>query len=268
MGAGVAGFGGAILLAQLEKRSTPTATGTAGAGPYRPLQEPGWGAGWRGAKESARLVWRILSEDRDFRRFEGNFFIYGIAFLALAPIVPLFLVHDLQLDYTRIGLARGLMAQSGVILLSPVLGRLMRTTGPVRFCSGVFGVLALYPALLFVSASAAGGAQIGFVYSAFLAFGLAMAGVSLAWNLSSIHFSGDEDPSAYQAVHSVLVGLRGVSAPVLGYLVLQIGSSRLGFVLTAALFAAAALRMAHMARSYRPRSQSGGPRGQAAAEGN
>ncbi len=258
VGAGVAGFGGALLLARLERQAAPQGTSAAGARPYRPLQEPSWGAGWRGAKESARLVLRILREDRDFRRFEGNFFIYGIAFLALMPIVPIFLVHDLQLDYARIGLARGLMVQAGVILLSPVLGRVMRATGPVRFCGSIFGVLALYPALLFLSATAAGTAQIGLVYSAFLAFGLAMAGVSLAWNLSSIHFSGEEDPSAYQAVHSVLVGLRGVSAPVLGYLVIQIGSARLGFVLTAALFALAALRMARMARSYRPRPQSKG----------
>jgi len=131
----------------------------------------------------------------------------------------------------------------------------LRARGPVRFCGAVFAVLAAYPALLLFSAYASGTLQIGAVYAAFLALGSAMAGVGLAWNLSSIHFSGDEDPSSYQAVHSVLVGLRGVGAPLLGFLVIQLASARAGFVLTAALFALAALRMTRMARSYQPRAQ-------------
>jgi len=253
--AGLAGLGGAILLARLERHSE--AGTSAGATPlFRPLGEAGWAAGWRGARDSARQFWQILSGDATFRRFERNFFIYGIAFLALTPIVPIFLVHDLQLDYARIGLARGLMAQAGMILFSPVLGRLMQRTGPVRFSGGVFAILTLFPLLLLVSVYVTAPLRIGFVYAGFLAFGIAMAGVNLAWNLSSIHFSGTEDPSSYQGVHSTLVGARGVIAPFLGYAVIQTASTRVGFGFTALLFLTAAFLMVRMGRDRAQARQS------------
>jgi hypothetical protein len=171
-------------------------------------------------RQSVGLLLRILREDRIFRRFEINFFIYGIAFLSLLPMVPLFLVHDLGLDYTRIGLARGLMGQTGLILFAPALGRTLEKLA----------------------------AHVVTVYAAFVCFGIAMAGVSIAWSLSSIHFAGSEDPSAYQSVHSVLVGVRGAVAPLLGYLVISTTSTLHGFALSAALFLLSALLMARMAR--------------------
>ena len=245
--AGLAGLVGAVLLDRMERRSLE-GTSPGSESIYRPLGEAGWAAGWRGARESAQHLWRILREDTAFRRFERNFFIYGIAFLALMPIVPIFLVHDLELDYARIGLARGLMAQSGMILFGPLSGRVMRRSGPMRFSSRVFALLSLYPFLLLLSAYFPGSFQISLVYAGFLAFGIAMAGVNVAWNLSSIHFAGDADPSSYQAVHSVLVGARGVVAPLLGYAIVQTASTRAGFALTAGLFLTAAFLMARMAR--------------------
>ena len=80
-------------------------------------------------------------------------------------------------------------------------------------------------------------------------FATAMAGVSLAWNLSSLHFAGEEDPSAYQTVHTVLVGVRGLGAPFLGFAVIRAASTLHGFALSAALFMLAALLMARMARA-------------------
>ncbi len=248
---GVVGFAGSLLMMRMEagvdyghrlERRTPL---------YRPLKEPGFIAGLRSVRDSVRLVGRILSEDAPFRRFESNFFLYGLAFLSLVPIVPLYLVNDLALDYTRIGIARGLMGQAGLILFSPLMGILMRRLKPVVFCAWVFGFLASYPLLLLISWFVPEGLRVPTVYAAFLCFGIAMAGVGLAWNLSSLHFAGEDDPSAYQTVHTVLVGGRGIGAPFLGYLIIQVASNVAGFGVSAGLFVLASIQMARLARALR-----------------
>jgi MFS family permease len=227
---------------------------------YRPMGQPGLAATLRSMRESIALVTRIVREDAPFRRFERNFFLYGIAFLSLTPVTPLFLVNDLKLTYTQIGIAKGLMGQAGMILFPPILGRTMGRLGPVRFCVGTFAFLALYPLLLFVASVVPGGAALPAVYAAFVCFGIAMAGVSLAWNMSSIHFARDEDPSSYQAVHSVLTGVRGGFAPLLGYGFIEAGSKRLAFVFSTLMLLAASGFMARMARGDAAPGDPGAPR--------
>ena len=257
--AALGGFIGAYFLVRMERildQSEAAQRQTADRAPshpiaqegsFRPLEEPGRPTGLRSMRDSVQLVLRILKEDHAYRKFELNFFVYGVAFMALLPMVPLFLVRDLGLDYTTIGLARGLMGQAGLILLTPLLGRLLRRLKPVRFSAWIFGFLALYPGLLLAASLFPTALRIPLVYTAFTCFGIAMAGVSLSWNLSSIHFAGEEDPSAYQAVHSALVGVRGVFAPVLGYLVITHSSNKHGFLLCTALFIVAALLMVRLA---------------------
>ncbi len=262
--AGVAGFAGALLLARLEARvdrpdSTPTQrdegallggrAGT-GAGPvYRPIGTPGVGSILRSMQASARLVMRILREDAPFRRFENNFFLYGVAILMIGPVVPLFLVRDLGLDYTQIGLAKGLMAQAGPIVLPPLLGSLMQRLKPARFCARVFAFLALHPLLLALAGLCAPSLRLPLVFVSFACLGVGMAGISIAWHLSSIHFAGAEDPSSYQSVHTVLTGVRGGAAPLLGYGVIEVGSKIHAFLISAGFFLTGAALMARMARA-------------------
>jgi len=122
--AGTAGFLGAVLLARLDRRIDRlaavrgpaaerdlAAVGAidAGADPaapaYRPMGTPGLGAAVRSMRASSALVLRILRDDGRYRRFQVNFFLYGIAYLAIVPVVPLFLVHDLRMDYGQMGIA-------------------------------------------------------------------------------------------------------------------------------------------------------------------
>jgi len=262
---GLAGFAGAWFLARMERR-LDRAAGDPGADPpprrvmrsdpvadaYRPMGQPGLGATMRSVRESIALVRRIVRQDATFRTFERNFFLYGVAFLSLTPVVPLFLVHDMKMDYTQIGLAKGLMGQAGMILLPPILGRTMERLGPVRFCVGVFAFLALFPLLLFAAGAFPGAPAIPLVYAAFACFGAGMAGVSLAWHMSSIHFARDEDPSSYQAVHNVLTGIRGGFAPLIGLALIQTGSKMPAFLASAALLLGASLLMHRLARRGAP----------------
>ncbi len=73
-----------------------------------------------------------------------------------------------------------------------------------------------------------------FVYASFIVFGVAMGGVILLWNISSVRFAANEDAGIYQSVHLAAMGVRGMFAPLLAYLVMN----RFGAI-TALAFAAA-----------------------------
>jgi len=259
--AGTAGFAGAVLLARLDRLIDRPAAGEApsegkpeiparadaGSPLYRPMGQPGVGAAMRSMRASVALVARILRDDGRYRRFQVHFFLYGIAFLSMTPVVPLFLVHDLQLDYGQIGLAKGLMGQAGQILFPPLLGRMMHGQGPVRFSGRMFALLSLHTLLLVAAGLVPPGARIPVTYVAFALFGVSMAGVNLAWHMSSLHFSGRDDPSAYQAVHTVLTGVRGSFAPLIGYAFMAGGSRLAAFAFSTLLLLIAALGMGRMA---------------------
>jgi MFS family permease len=259
--AGVAGFAGAYLLARME--AAADRLGAPGGGPaadapgalapplaeaYRPLGVPTFTTAVRSARGSIALVARILKQDREFRRYERNFFIYGVSILAIGPVVPLFLVHDLGLDYAQIGLAKGLLGQAGMILLTPMLGPMLQRSGPARFSAGAFALLALHPLLLALAKAGGRGLTLPIVFLSFAGLGVAMAAVYLVWSLSGLYFAREEDPSAYQSAHTALTGVRGGVAPLLGYAAMQAGSKILALVLSGALFLVAAGLMARMAR--------------------
>ncbi|MBP7563774.1 MAG: hypothetical protein KA886_08290 [Candidatus Cloacimonetes bacterium] len=46
-----------------------------------------------------------------------------------------------------------------------------------------------------------------------------MAGVNITWTMGSITFAGKEDSAMYQSVHISITGIRGLIAPLFGFLV-------------------------------------------------
>ncbi len=187
-----------------------------------------------------RNTLRIFTENKPFLRFEAYFFLYGMAFMVLSPVIPVFLVDDLKLSYAPISFAKGLIFHSALILFTPLMGRYHGTGNPTKFCAYVFSILALFP-LTLVSAKYFAG--IGLitntditVYISFFIFGFAMSGVTIAWSLSSIFYAPKSEVSNYQAVHITLTGVRGVFSPALGYAVMRIFEIQFTFYLSAILF--------------------------------
>jgi Major Facilitator Superfamily len=187
-----------------------------------------------------RNTLRIFKTNRAFLRFEAYFFMYGMAFMVLSPVIPLFLVDDLGLSYSPISFAKGLVFHSALIVFTPLMGRYHGTGNPAKFCGYVFSMLALFP-LILVSAKHL--AVLGLpmdvetaVFVSYFVFGMAMSGVTIAWTLSSIHYAPKNEVSNYQAVHITLTGVRGVFSPALGYAVMKIFEIEFTFYLSALLF--------------------------------
>ncbi len=187
-----------------------------------------------------RLSKKILSENKPFMRFEAFFFLYGVAFMVISPAIPVYLVDHLQLSYTPISFAKGMIFHSALIIFTPLMGKYHGSGNPAKFCGYIFLILALYPLLLlFAKHSSFTGLYLDKTYLVFIAhfiFGLGMSGVSISWSLSSIYFAPKFEESNYQAIHITLTGVRGSFSPILGYLVMKIFGIEYAFLLSALLF--------------------------------
>jgi MFS family permease len=183
----------------------------------------------------------LLRGDRDFARFENFFFMYGVAFMILAPVVPSFMVDVAGMRFEQTQFAGGVLFQLGGLLLPSLWGRLMDRTGPYKLCGIIFSILALYP-LLLLAAPASHGIGIPLVMVVYLAhavFGAGMAGLNVAWNLAPISFAGKADSGMYTGAHVTLTGIRAMLAPFLGALVLKHFGYSWVFGLAAAIFTVA-----------------------------
>lgn len=162
----------------------------------------------------------LLKRNKPFAAFERSFSIYGMGFIVVQPVLPIFLVDMLKLSYTGNFIAKGIISQLPMLFLSPYLGKWHDKLHPFRFISFFFGLLALFPALIIASALTLKWHLLSelIVYLAFTVFGVAMAGVNMAWNMGSIYFADKEDASMYQSVHVTNTGIRGILAPLLSLL--------------------------------------------------
>lgn len=162
-----------------------------GAAPPRDLEQHG-------------SAWSALRRDRTFLAFEGCFMVYGLGFLSLQPVLPLFLVDELRVSYTDVGLARGAVFWSVMVLASPLIGRLGDRLGILRLGALGFLCLGLFPLVLWLLPSRLG------LFLGFGIFGLAMSAVNVTWNLGPITMARGRDPVPYLNAHVAAVGVRAL----------------------------------------------------------
>lgn len=190
---------------------------------------------------------RILKTNRRFLMFEINFFVYGMAFMISSPAIPVFLVDGLNLAYTPISFARGLIFHSALIIFTPISGKILGINNPTKFSGYMFLLLIFFPIILLAAKYfpmwGIYDSPVEILFFAFFVFGTAMSGVTIAWNLSSIYYAPHNEVSNYQAVHVTLTGVRGLFSPILGYMIMQMFSIEAALILASLLFAVAGILM-------------------------
>ncbi len=207
----------------------------------------------RGSMHFFRSLWAIFKNDRDFTWFEIYFFIYGIAFLMILPVIPFFAIDRLGLDYEQYALAKGVIGQIGVLFLSPFLGVRLEKLHPFRFTGIVCLLLALYP-LSMAFGNWIPDMGIAFFYIAYAIFAVGMAGVRMSWNISSMHFAPPGQEATYQGLHVTMTALRASFAPILGSVLLHFGGFSEAFLVSSGLFALSGILFL---RKYRKRKAEG-----------
>ncbi len=204
----------------------------------------------RGTLHFVRSLWDVFRRDREFARFELFFFTYGVGFLMLLPVVPVFATERLSLSYEEYAMAKGVIGQMGVLLLSPLMGTRLDRLSPFRFSGLVCLLLALYPVSLLMSEMMP---SLGtfFFYAAYLVFAVSIAGIRMSWNISSMHFAPPGQEATYQGLHVSLTAVRGCFAPILGSVILELWGFRETFITAAAVFTLAGLLfLGHYRRTH------------------
>jgi MFS family permease len=192
--------------------------------------------------KGARTLFR---DDPNFFRFEMSYMLYGMAFMILQPVLPFFLVDEIQVQYSEAATARGLLFWGVVAILSPFFGRMLDRWNAVRVSIVGFSILTVFPVLLAVSTG------IGGVYAAFTLYGAAMAAVNIAWTMGPILFAGKKDAASYMGVHVTMVGIRGLIGNPVGLLLFQTIGSRATFLVSSGFFVAAVVTMWRLHRRMR-----------------
>ncbi len=180
-------------------------------------------------------LWAVFRRDKEFAYFETFFFLYGIAFLMILPVIPFFATDRLGLDYEQYAMAKGVIGQMGVLFLSPLMGVRLERLHPFRFTGIICLVLALYPLSM-----AFGNwiPELGtfFFYFAFVIFSVGMAGVRISWSISSMHFAPHGQEATYQGLHITLTALRASFAPILGSVLLHYFGYSEAFLVSTGIF--------------------------------
>jgi hypothetical protein len=215
------------------------------------LSSPEWMGGpplprW---SQPIRRMRDVLDRNPQFYRWEMQFMLYGLAFFILNTILPGYLVDGLGLSYSQISTGQVALARLGGVLMLPVMGRYHDRWDPASFCARIFGLLALFPLLMWSCSWLAGGpwALVPF-YGGFVLQGVAMSGVMVAWSMSSLAFAGEEDGALYQSIHVTLTGFRGLAGPMLGWLAKTYFGWGTAFALAFALLAVASYAMHRQGR--------------------
>jgi len=182
---------------------------------------------------------RVLRADRTFLRYERAFMTYGAAFMLCDALLPVLATHKLGLEYKAYAESTQVTLKISMLLLTLPMGLILDRLGAIRASGIAFAVLAVYPILL----ARAGGATDVVVASAL--YGVGMAGVQMGWMLGPVSLAPSPDRvPQYVAIHTTLVGFRGLIFQGLGMLLYKLsGDFYWPFALAAGAFLWAAIQM-------------------------
>ncbi len=182
---------------------------------------------------------RILASDRTFLRYEIAFMTYGAGYMICDALLPMLVTRKLGMNYDDVATSAFVVQRLCLLLLVLPVGLLLDRIGAIRTSAAAFAVLALYP-LSLTMARGSGGVAIASMF-----FGIGLSGVMHGWTLGPVALARDAaSASQYLAIHTTLVGVRGVVFQGLGmWIYTATGSFALALLLAAAGFLWAAWQM-------------------------
>jgi MFS family permease len=153
----------------------------------------------------------LIRRRPDFARFQLGTALGGFGIMLALPALALFYADTLQLSHMEIASGRYIFMGLGYLFFSPLWAKAMQKKS-INFLMGFVCLgFAFFP--LFITFAL--WSRI-WIYIAFFSYGITQAGSHLLWNLSGPLFAGEEDSSKFTGINVLMVGLRGLIAPLLG----------------------------------------------------
>jgi MFS transporter, DHA1 family, inner membrane transport protein len=162
-----------------------------------------------GAVAFIRETLAILKHNLPYRYFALSVFIYGFANLMVQPLYQLYQVDVLQITGTQIANLANL-ASLLAIAGSFFWGRFMDRYGPPMTVMASIGLIAVIPIVYLFADS------VTFLFFAAALSGFGFAGVELSYLSSILLYAEPGRTAQYQSLHSLLLGVRGVLASLVG----------------------------------------------------
>ncbi|MBI1953323.1 MAG: MFS transporter [Candidatus Omnitrophica bacterium] len=202
--------------------------------PYPALADSGRPGG-TGRMKGILSLPALLRQMPDLRRFETGFLLFGFGNLMITPLIPVLLVDRLGVSNFFVGKLAFVTALTRLFTLY-FWGNRIDRRGAHQAAVEATLLIALVPICYALAVSP------GPLVLAAAISGCAFAGLELAVFSSMIEMSPPgRDPSTTMAVHQTMLGIRGVTAPMVGTLLLARGLElRWIFILSACLAAAGA----------------------------
>ena len=160
----------------------------------------------------------LLADDRQLRLTLMAWMLMGFGNLMLLPLRVEYLarpVYGIDADAAQIVLLTVTIPSVVRLLCMPLFGNLFDR---MSFFSARIMVNLMFA--LYVGAFFSGSSDVGLVIGA-IAFGVASAGGDLMWSLWVTKFAPPGRVADYMGLHTFFTGIRAVSAPILGFLVIE-----------------------------------------------
>ncbi len=161
-------------------------------------------------------AWNLLKKRPDFAKFQIGFMFGGAGLMVIQTTLPQYFMDSLNLSYTELALALGLLKGTGFALASPLWARMFSKVNIFNFTIWVTFFCSLFPLCLFMATT-----NLAWLYVGYLIFGIMQAGSEMSWNMSGPVFAKDEDSSTFSSVNVLTVGLRGCIMPAAGSILYQ-----------------------------------------------
>ena len=158
----------------------------------------------------------LMREKTEFRKFQWAFMIGGIGLMIIQPVIPIYFTKSLHLKYSDLMIAFCICKALGFVFTTPFWNILLK-----RISHAMFVVLVLFGFALFSFLLVFSSLNEQSIFFAYFIYGVAQAGSHLIWHLSGPLFSGMESSSRYSGVNIVMVGVRGLIGPVVGWCLMQ-----------------------------------------------
>ncbi len=157
---------------------------------------------------------RIFLTDRRFLLFQIGFALAGTANHMVFWMIPN-LCHDhLKIPASETRLIAAVIPALLVTFSAPFWGRYLDRTNPM-LGRATFNVIQA-TAFVIVAIGGTAGDKWLVILGVFI-HGISAGGSTVNWLTGSLHFAGSDRVSLYNAVHVGLTGLRGLTAPLVGY---------------------------------------------------
>lgn len=165
----------------------------------------------------ARLLeeWRVLREDRTFLLFMAVFFWGTLGEKLGMPVTPIYFADVLNIRYEDVGLAVGVFGPLAGIVGYLVWGRMLAGVRPITIIAVCMLVKAVRPILWCLAGSAPH--PLPLLVAGEVGFRFFISGLDMSTMLTVLALSRPGRLSTYIGVHYLLMGVRGLLGPALGY---------------------------------------------------